>query len=132
VKNLLKYLLLYCCFLICLSTKANHQSDTDALLWSIKNGSSQELTKFFSKGVALNLNGYKGEYSARQAEIVLKIFFKKYPAHDFILTHEGNPQYDFVHLLANYVSSQESFKVIIKGKTENERLTIFSLDIIRH
>jgi len=132
VKKLFIYILIVSSFSFANSSLASNQKDTETVISSFKNGSSQNLTKFFNKGVSLNINGNQGEYSARQAEIVLKDFFKKYPANEFLVLHEGNQPKDFIHLLANYISTQESFKMIIKGKTENDQLIIFSLDIIRH
>jgi len=132
VKKLFIYILIVSSFSFTNSSLAYNQKDTENIIWSFKNGSSQNLTKFFSNGVSLNINGNQGEYSARQAEIVLKDFFKKYPINELLLLHEGNQSNDFIHLLANYVSTNESFKIIIKGKTENDQVTIFSIDIIRH
>jgi hypothetical protein len=132
VKKIIIYIFLLSSLFAINETYATNQKDTETVVWSFKNGSSQHLTKFFSKGVFLNINGNQGEYSARQAEIVLKDFFKKHTINEFIVMHEGNHPKDFVQLLANYISSNESFKVIIKGKTENDQLTIFSIDIIRH
>jgi hypothetical protein len=133
VKTLLIFFIISFAFIHYHPARANHPpSDLNSLVSSFENGSSEQLAKFFSKGVELNINGNKGEYSARQAEIVIKNFFKKFPADEFVLTHEENSNKGFVHLIANYFSSQGKFKIIIRGKSENEQFYVFSLDILRN
>lgn len=52
-------------------------------------GNSQELAKYFTKTVELEIMGDENFYSSSQAEILLKNFFEKNSPSKFVVNHQG-------------------------------------------
>jgi len=107
------------------------QSFVDELETVIKSGFSRELTRYFDNGVELNINGVQGQYSKSQAELVLRDFFKKYPAQQFKIIHQAQQTSKFINYIGNYQTGNERFKILIKGQFQEQELKIFSMEILR-
>lgn len=107
------------------------QSFVDELETVIKSGFSRELTRYFDNGVELNINGVQGQYSKSQAELVLRDFFKKYPAQQFKIIHQAQQTSKFINYIGNYQTGNERFKILIKGQFQEQGLKIFSMEILR-
>lgn len=56
---------------------------------ALKTGDSQELSKYFTKTVELEIMGEENFYSIPQAEILLKDFFEKNKPTNFAINHQG-------------------------------------------
>lgn len=56
---------------------------------ALQTGNSQELAKYFTKTVELEIMGEENFYSAAQAEILLKNFFEKSKPTGFKINHQG-------------------------------------------
>lgn len=56
---------------------------------ALKTGNSQELSKYFTKTVELEIMGEENFYSIPQAEILLKDFFEKNKPTNFVINHQG-------------------------------------------
>lgn len=52
-------------------------------------GNSQEIAKYFTKTVELEIMGDENFYSTSQAEIMLKDFFEKNKPSKFVVNHQG-------------------------------------------
>lgn len=107
------------------------QSFVDELETVINSGFSRELTRYFDNGVELNINGVQGQYSKSQAELVLRDFFKKYPAQQFKIIHQAQQTSKFINYIGNYQTGNERFKILIKGQFQEQELKIFSMEILR-
>ncbi|MFD2035094.1 DUF4783 domain-containing protein [Belliella marina] len=107
-------------------------SENEVIFTSFKNGSSRELARFFDNGIELNINGYQGEYSKNQAELVIRDFFKKYPPENFEIIHEGFSGEQIKHYIGTYTSLGESYRILLRGKLQQEEYRIYSLEIIKY
>ncbi len=56
---------------------------------ALKTGNSQELSKYFTETVELEIMGQENFYSISQAEILLKDFFEKNQPTNFTINHQG-------------------------------------------
>src|SRR5690606_23011895 len=93
------------------SSFGNAQSQEE-IIKSILSGSSHELSKYFSNPLALNMNNDTGDYSKKQAELILKDFFRKFPPTDFEVVHEGESKETLWYFIGNYESEKAAFKVL--------------------
>jgi hypothetical protein len=56
---------------------------------ALQTGNSEELAKYFTKTVELEIMGEENFYSVSQAEILLKDFFEKNKPTKFVINHQG-------------------------------------------
>ncbi len=72
------------------SVASNTQPDLLENIGSaIKTGSAQELSTFLGNNIDIKISGEEATYSKKQAEQVLRDFFKKTPPTSFKLIHKG-------------------------------------------
>ncbi|MCH7397888.1 DUF4783 domain-containing protein [Belliella sp. DSM 107340] len=126
---------IFCLFFLgifSLLTNAATSNENEVIFSSLKNGSSKDLAKFFENGIELNINGNQGEYSKNQAELVIRDFFKKYPPENFEIIHEGFSGDQIKHYIGTYTSLGESYRILLRGKQQEEEFRIYSLEIIKY
>jgi hypothetical protein len=81
---------------------------------ALKAGSAKELVKHFNESVDIDLDGDERTYSKAQAELVLRDFFKKHAVTDFNILHDGASKGGLQYAIGLYVSSGESYNVLIR------------------
>lgn len=113
------------------SPELQRESFAEELETIIRSGGSKELTRFFENGIELNINSTQGQYSKSQAELVLRDFFKKYPAQQFKIVHQAQQTSKFIYYIGNYQTANDQFKILIKGQFQEQDLKIFSMEILR-
>jgi hypothetical protein len=95
----------------------------DPMKDALKAGSAKELVKYLNQSVDINLNGNFNTYSRTQAEFVLRDFFKKHSVSDFKIVHTGSSKGGLQFAIGRYVSTGESYNVLIRVKeVENTHL----------
>src|SRR5690554_4464757 len=104
---------------------------TERIVHIIKDGSSKELGQYLDHTVTLNINNALGDYSKKQAEVILRDFFRKSPPQDFTVVHEGESAENIWYLIGNYTCNDDIFKVLIKGKKKNGDMSIYSLEFTK-
>lgn len=104
----------------------------DQIALSIKNSSSKDLAQFFDSSVEIKLGEIRGDYSKSQAEIVMRDFFKKYPAINFIILQQGESAEKIRYIIGKYQSNTDSFRVLVKGKSKiDEQLKIYGIEFTK-
>jgi hypothetical protein len=83
---------------------------------ALKAGSAKELVKHFNESVDIDLDGDERTFSKAQAELILRDFFKKHPVTDFSILHDGSSRGGLQYAIGRYVSSAESYNVLIRVK----------------
>lgn len=106
----------------------SQSTDNEAIVTSIKSGSSKEISHLFGQSVELSINGNQGDYSKNQAELVLRDFFKKFPPSDFDIVHKGKSGNQIQYLIGTYLSNGITFRVLIKTKVSGESKVIYSME----
>ncbi|MFM9027665.1 MAG: DUF4783 domain-containing protein [Bacteroidota bacterium] len=78
--------------LLLLSTviSAYGSNPIEILTSAFRTGDSRTIAGFFEKSVDLTLMDKEADYSASQAELMLKDFFQKNPPKSFQLVHQGS------------------------------------------
>jgi hypothetical protein len=104
---------------------------SDDIVAPFSSGSSSGVARFFDNGLGMNINGIKGDYSKNQAELLLRDFFKQYPPSHFEVIRKGSITDHVTYFLANYHSSKSKFRILVQGTNQDQRIRIFSLDIIK-
>jgi hypothetical protein len=90
---------------------------------ALKAGSAKELVKYLNQSVDINLDGNFSTYSKAQAEFVFRDFFKKHVVTDFNIVHTGSSKGGLQFAIGRYVSTGESYNVLIRVKeVENTHL----------
>lgn len=99
---------------------------------SIKNNSSKDLAQFFDSSVEIKLGETRGDYSKNQAEIVMRDFFKKFPAVNFFVLQQGESPEKILYLIGKYQSKTDSFRILVKGKFKvDNQLKIYQLEFTK-
>jgi hypothetical protein len=62
----------------------------DKISLALNSGNVQDLTGHFNNTIDLSLPDSDGTYSNKQAEQLIKAFFKNHPVNSFKLEHQGN------------------------------------------
>lgn len=104
----------------------------DQIASSIKNNSSKDLAQFFDSSVEIKLGETRGDYSKNQAEIVMRDFFKKFPAVNFFVLQQGESPEKILYLIGKYQSKTDSFRILVKGKFKvDNQLKIYQLEFTK-
>jgi hypothetical protein len=104
----------------------------DQIALSIKNSSSKDLAQFFDSTVEIKLGEIRGDYSKNQAEIVMRDFFKKFPAVSFIVLQQGESAEKILYLIGKYQSKTDSFRILVKGKSKTDnQMKIYGLEFTK-
>ena len=115
-------------FFLSLNTQQVTAQSQDEIIQSIQEGSSSDLASYFNSSIALNINNNSGDFSKNQAELIFRDFFRKFPPQSFEVIRQGEATEPLWYFIGNYRSEQDIFRVLIKGKSENETLGIYSID----
>jgi Domain of unknown function (DUF4783) len=99
---------------------------------ALKAGSAKELVKYLNPTVDINLDGNFATYSKAQAEFVLRDFFKKHVVTDFNIVHSGAAAKGGLQFaIGRYVSSGESFNVLIRVKEVESNYLIHEINFVK-
>jgi hypothetical protein len=97
---------------------------------AIKAGSSRDLTRYFNESVEISFDGDMSSFSKTQAEFVIKDFFKRNPAQDFKLTHEGARD-GFIYAIGRYYFSDGSYLVFTHIRKHKGQYVIHRIDFTK-
>jgi len=98
---------------------------------ALKSGSAKELVKYLNPSVDINLDGNFSTYSKAQAEFVLRDFFKKHVVTDFNIVHTGSSKGGLQYAIGRYVSTGESYNVLIRVKDVENIHLIHEISFIK-
>lgn len=91
-KVLVFFLALLCLTTFALNTSQNANEVIKKVTIALQSGNSQELAKYFTKTVELEILGEDNFYSSSQAELLLKDFFEKNKPSKFVVNHQGSKE----------------------------------------
>lgn len=104
----------------------------DQIALSLKNSSSKDLAQYFDSTVEIKLGDSRGDYSKNQAEIVMRDFFKKFPAVNFLVLQQGESAEKIRYIIGLYQSKSDTFRVLVKGKVKlDDQLKIYGLEFTK-
>lgn len=95
---------------------------------AFKSGNSQSLAQYFNENIELVILNKENVYSKRQAELIVKDFFNKYPPQTFKILHEGGKN-GSQYAIGKLSSGSKSFRVYFLIKKQNNRSLIHQLRI---
>jgi hypothetical protein len=95
---------------------------------ALQKGDSQELSKYFTKTVELDILGEENFYSVSQAEILLKNFFEKSKPTNFTTNHQGVKETSSF-AIGTLTVANGNLRVSFFMKTENNQTLIHQLRI---
>ena len=98
---------------------------------ALKAGSAKELVKYLNQSVDINLDGNFSTYSKAQAEFVLRDFFKKHVVTDFNIVHTGASKGGLQFAIGRYVTSDESYNVLIRVKEVEGNNLIHEINFVK-
>lgn len=95
---------------------------------ALKTGNSQELSKYFTQTVELEIMGEENFYSISQAQILLNDFFEKNKPSNFIINHQGVKDTSSF-AIGTLTIKTGNLRVSFFMKTENNETLIHQLRI---
>lgn len=95
---------------------------------ALKASNSRELAKYLHDRLEIKLDNERKEYSANQAEIVLKQFFQKHPSDATEIIHQGNSPGGIIYAIGNYTSGTSSYRVVLRAKKYRKVYKIYRLE----
>ena len=109
------------------------QSDDviDNISIALSSGSAKELTNFFNDVVELKIDGQKENYSKKQAEVIMKNFFSKYPPVRFNKIHDGSSPEGLLYVLGKYSHKEGSHRVYMLIKQLDGKYKIDTFDLTK-
>ncbi len=90
-----------------------------------------ELCKHFNNTIDLSLVDLEGSYSDKQAEQLLKVFFKSHPVKSFKMDHQGNSNDGSRYMIGTLKSTLgKSFRVysLIKKRADEDLIQQLQLE----
>jgi len=128
----MRFLLLVGFFLMEQAVPAIAQDEPMPIIAALQQGSGKALAEFLDDMVEIRFDNDKRDFSKSQAEIVLANFFKINPISRFELQQERKIDNENSYLIGAYISSNASFRVLIKVKEDKNRgWFAYSLDFIQ-
>lgn len=113
-------------------THSQSISQEGGISLALNEGSSKALAKYFDQMVEISLNNNKRDFSKSQAEMVLRDFFKNYPATGFDTVQEGRTSENLLYIIGVYYATDDKFRVLIRGKMDEDgQLMVYSMDFIK-
>ena len=113
------------------SSKAQNNDVIDNISIALSSGSAKELTNFFNDVVELKIDGQKENYSKKQAEVIMKNFFSKYPPVRFNKIHNGSSPEGLLYVLGKYSHKDGSHRVYMLIKQLNGEYKIDTFDLTK-
>lgn len=98
------------------TTKADFFED---ISYSIESGNANELAADFANRIELTISGEEGDYSRRQAEVVLNEFFEENDPEDFEVIHKGSSNHNARYAIGYLETSNGTYRSYVFVK-ENE------------
>jgi len=95
---------------------------------ALQKGDSQELSKYFTKTVELEILGEENFYSISQAEILLKDFFERSSPTKFTINHQGVKEASSF-AIGTLTVKNGNLRVSFFMKTENNQTLIHQFRI---
>jgi hypothetical protein len=118
--------LLFCFSPLMFAQEAN--DILDKISSAIKQSDATKLAEYFSTTIDLEAGSSDGSYSKKQAEMIMKDFFKNTPVKSFFSNHKGASDDGSKYMIGTYKSTNgDSFRVYILLKKMENKLKINQL-----
>lgn len=109
---------------VLLAAQADLSSEIQA---AIKSGDVQKISSYFQGSVEIITPDSDGVYSQKQAQQVLKTFFRKYPCSKMEISHTGNSAGGAKFMIGTYTSDGTSLRISIFLKKAGQKFLIQGL-----
>ena len=99
-------------------------SVSNSIISSIQNADATGLAGYFNSTVDLEIGNTDGNFSKKQAEVIVRDFFEKNPAQSFTVNHKGSSDDGSEYMIGSYVNKPgKKYRVyILLKKLENKYL----------
>jgi hypothetical protein len=123
-----KLLLLFMLLTGALQISAQDKDDLlDPVIRAMRDADASSLAVYFNATVELKLPDHEDSFSASQAEMIMKDFFKKYPAESLTIVQKGSTDANSRFAICNYRSVNQTYQVYFFMKKEDEKFLIRKL-----
>lgn len=122
------FLIIAALFVPCVVFAQSGSDFSTEVVNAIQEGDSESLSNSFYGNVEIVMPSKTGVYSRKQAEMVMKDFFNKYPVDSFKIIHKGNKE-NASFAIGNYDSSTNHFRFTFLTKAQGSTLLIHQLRI---
>ncbi|MFA8451118.1 MAG: DUF4783 domain-containing protein [Bacteroidales bacterium] len=99
----------------------------DKIKKNIDQANSENLASYFDSTIDLRLPGIDGTFSSKQAQVIIKDFFKGNPPKSFCTKHKGNSNDGSHYVIGNYTSGEKNYRTYFLLKKRNGRYLIQQL-----
>lgn len=101
----------------------------DTITSALRNGNSQVIASFFDKSLELTLLDKEGDFSASQAELMLKDFFQKNTPKSFQVVHKGSNKTTSFAICSMTTSSGRKLRISFHLQQSGGKATLQEISI---
>jgi len=98
---------------------------------AIKDGNTEQLSKYFNQNLDVNIEGTLSSFSKTQAAFAITDFFKTHPPTDFTIVHKGSSQGGLQFAIGKYISNKDSYSVLIRVKETGKVYLIHEISFVK-
>lgn len=118
-------------FLLMTTTSFTLEKDINLLISNaVQAGKAAPLAPYFDKKIELKIDALQVDYttvSARQAELILSTFFRKYPPYRFEYIYKGGSG-NLLYRTGSYFTGEDQYQVyVLMHRRADKRVVIHSL-----
>lgn len=117
--------------LILMAGAATAQDIFGPMKAAIKAGNAEELSKYFSQNLDVNIEGNLNAFSKTQAAFAVSEFFKAHPPTDFSIVHKGASQGGLQFAIGKYASKQDTYTIMIRVKESGKAMLIHDISFVK-
>ena len=117
-----------CILLLLVLFQLNAQSTTEDVGVALKTSSTKELIKYFNDITELKIEDKGANYTKIQAESIIKDFFTKNPATNFVYIHKGSSPEGLKYNIGRYSTKTANFRVVMLLKKVKENYVVDTIN----
>ncbi|MDP2423651.1 MAG: DUF4783 domain-containing protein [Bacteroidales bacterium] len=101
----------------------------DSIIVLLRTANAKELARHFNASVQLTLPDNDGRFNRTQAELIMRVFFSKYPPQTVTLNHQGASNDGSLYFIGDYKSGKTKYRTYFLLKKVGANLLIHQLRI---
>lgn len=113
--------------LVCLTYAQENPDPLDPVIKALEDANAKSLATYFNVTIEMKVPDHEDTYSSSQGEMIMKDFFKRYPASSCTTVQKGNTDNTSRFAICDYFSGQTHFQVYLFLKKEQENFQVHKI-----
>lgn len=125
---MIKTIIIWLSVLVITSMPVFSQDDHfEQVIKAMQTSDARKLSSYFNVNIDLGLPGNDNSYSKSQAEMIMRDFFRKFPADSFTVTRQGVTDAISHYVIGDYKTGSKSYQVYVYLRQVGERYLIHKI-----